>query len=123
MATETQHQIALLKWSRQPKIRTAWPELKLLYHIKNETKEGAAQVAVDRAMGVKKGVPDLCLPVARWKYHALYIEMKNEKGRTRPEQEWWLDALKEEGAMTCVCKGWQAAVQALEWYLSLEKEG
>jgi len=123
MATENQHQTALFKWTRQPKIRSALPELKLLFHIKNETKEGPAQVAVDRAMGVKKGVPDLCLPVARGKYHALYIEMKTEKGRTTQEQDWWIEALGEEGACACVCRGWEAAAKVLQWYLSLpEKE-
>ncbi len=121
MATENQHQTTLFKWTRQPKIRAALPELKLLYHIKNETKEGPAQVAVDRAMGVKKGVPDLCLPVARGKYHALYIEMKTERGKTSQAQEWWIKALGDAGAFACVCKGWQAAAKMLEWYLSLPK--
>ena len=123
MATENQHQTAIFKWSRQPKIRAAFPELKLLFHIKNETREGAAQVAVDRAMGVKKGVPDLCLPVARGKYHALYIEMKTEKGRTTKEQEWWLEALREAGSCACLCRGWEVAAQVLTWYLSLPNKG
>ena len=123
MATENQHQTALFKWSRQPKIRAAFPELKMLFHIKNETREGAAQVAVDRAMGVKKGVPDLCLPVARGKYHALYIEMKTEKGRTTKEQEWWLEALREAGSCACLCRGWEVAAQVLTWYLSLPEKG
>lgn len=119
MATENQHQTALFKWTRQPQVRAIWPELKLLYHIKNETKEGPAQVAVDRAMGVKKGVPDLCLPVARGKYHALYIEMKTERGKTSQAQAWWIQALGDAGAFACVCKGWQSAAKMLEWYLSL----
>lgn len=123
MATESQHQAALFKWSRQPKVRAIWPELKLLYHIKNETKEGPAQVAVDRSMGVKKGVPDLCLPVPRGKYHALYIEMKTEKGRTSQEQEWWIEQLMSAGAFACVCRGWQSAADTLAWYLTLPKEG
>ena len=68
---EYKHQIEVMKWSRQPCIREKWPELALLHHIKNETTEGEKQVAIDRAMGVKKGVPDLCLPVARGMYHGL----------------------------------------------------
>lgn len=118
--TENQHQIALFKWSRQPSVRRAYPELKLLFHIKNETKEGAKQVSVDRALGVKKGVPDLCLPIPRGKYHALYIEMKTEKGRTSEQQDWWLEALREAGNCACVCRGWETAVQVLTWYLALQ---
>jgi len=65
MASESSHQQAVIKWSQQPSVRERYPELALLHHIKNETKEGVKQVAVDKAMGVKKGVPDLHVPVAR----------------------------------------------------------
>lgn len=54
MVSESNHQQAVIKWSKQPTVRERYPELALLHHIKNETKEGAAQVAVDKAMGVKK---------------------------------------------------------------------
>ena len=110
MVSESNHQQAVIKWSKQPTVRERYPELALLHHIKNETKEGAAQVAVDKAMGVKKGVPDLHLPVARGGYHSLYIEMK---------QNWWLERLKLEGNYTVVCHGWQSAVDVLTWYLGL----
>lgn len=118
---ESKHQTTVFKWSRQPSIRSKWPELALLHHIKNETTEGATQVAIDRAMGVKKGVPDLCLPVARGRYHGLYIEMKNEVGKASPEQEWWGAQLLSQGFMWEVCHGWKHAVRVLEWYLTLSK--
>lgn len=116
---ESKHQIAVFKWSRQPSVRARWPELALLYHIKNETAEGAARVAIDRSLGVKKGVPDLFLPVARGKYHGLYIEMKNESGNASQEQEWWGERLLSQGYMWEVCRGWKHAVRVLEWYLTL----
>ena len=116
---EIRHQINVIKWSHQPSIRSKWPELALLYHIKNETTEGKEHVAVDRSMGVKKGVPDLCLPVPRGKYHGLYVELKNETGRTSEAQEWWGEKLLEQGYMWEVCHGWQSAVRVLEWYMNL----
>lgn len=119
--SEAKHQQAVIKWSQQPSIRAKWPELALLYHIKNETRGGAAQVAVDKAMGVKKGVPDLFLPAPRGQYHGLYIEMKAETGRTSEAQDWWGDKLLGQGYMWEVCHGWQSAVRVLEWYLSLKK--
>lgn len=118
--SEARHQQAVIKWSQQPAVRNAWPELALLHHIKNETTEGAKQVAVDRAMGVKKGVPDLCLPVPRGRYHGLYIEMKTETGRTTAAQGWWGEKLLEQGYMFEVCHGWQSAVRVLQWYLNLK---
>lgn len=117
--SEAKHQQAVIKWSQQPAVRSRWPELALLHHIKNETREGAAQVAVDKAMGVKAGVPDLCLPVARDRYHGLYIELKTETGRTSEAQKWWGEKLLEQGYMFEVCHGWKSAVGVLEWYLSL----
>ena len=68
---------------------------------------------------MKRGVPDLCLPVPRGQYHGLYIEMKAETGRTSPEQDWWGERLLGQGYMWEVCHGWQSAVRVLEWYLSL----
>lgn len=122
MASERQHQQAVMKWARQPSIRERWPELALLHHIKNETTGGAAEVAADKAMGVKKGVPDLCLPVARGGFHGLYIEMKTPSGRASEAQRWWGMALKEQGYRAAVCHGYDAAVAELCWYLSLPKE-
>lgn len=117
---ELQHQINVFRWSKQPSIRSRWPELALLFHIKNETTEGVKQVAVDRASGVKKGVPDLCLPVPRGDYHGLYIEMKTERGRTSEAQDWWGGKLSEQGYFWEVCHGWESAARVLEWYLNLK---
>ena len=122
MASERQHQQAVMKWARQPSIRKRWPELALLHHIKNETTGGAAEVAADKAMGVKKGVPDLCLPVTRGGFHGLYIEMKTPSGRASDAQRWWVTRLTEQGYRAVVCHGYDAAVAELCWYLSLPKE-
>lgn len=120
-AREYQHQQAVIKWSQQPAIREKWPELALLFHIKNETREGAARVAMDKAMGVKKGVPDLCLPVPRGPFHGLYMEMKTREGRTTQAQDWWGEQLIRQGYHWGVCREWTRAVKTLEWYLSLKK--
>lgn len=111
-----------MKWAMQPSIRDRWPELALLHHIKNETTGGAAEVAADKAMGVKKGVPDLCLPAARNGYHGLYIEMKTPSGRASEAQRWWMMELTKQGYRSVVCHGYDAAVAELCWYLSLPKE-
>ena len=116
--TEMKHQTAVIRWAKQPSIREQYPELKLLFHIKNENREGGAQaVAIDKAMGVKKGVCDLCLPVARGEYHGLFIEMKSLSGKAREEQLWWIDELKAQGYYAEVCKGYLEAIKLLQWYL------
>ena len=72
-----------------------------------------------KQQGVKSGVPDLCLPVPRGRYHGLYIEMKTESGHTTAVQEWWGERLQAQGYAWRVCHGWQAAVALLKWYLQL----
>lgn len=118
---EYQEQKQLFAWTRQPSIRGRWPELKLLHHIKNEDRQAtAAVIAIDKAAGVKKGVPDLCLPVARGGWHGLYIEMKAPGGRPTQEQLWWLEELMKQGYYAAICCGWEAATMTLSDYLGGE---
>lgn len=117
--TEAQHQACVFKWSMQPTIRKKWPELALLHHIPNGGRRDAVEAKHLKAQGVKRGVPDLCLPAAKGRYHGLYIEMKTERGRLSPEQKWWGERLREQGYCWLVCRGWREATEALEWYLTL----
>lgn len=121
--TEAQHQAYVFKWTAQPSIRGKWPCLKLLHHIPNGGNRDVVEARHLKQQGVKKGVPDLHLPVARGAYHSLYIEMKAETGRTSPEQEWWIRELMQEGNFCEVCHGWESAVRVLERYLGLEEGG
>lgn len=115
--TEQQHQQAVIKWSQQPHIRGKWPELKLMFHIPNERYCTPAQGKQLKLAGVRKGVPDLCLPVARKDYHGLYIELKTETGRTSYEQNFWIEQLTAQGYFVHVAHGWESAVRVIEWYL------
>lgn len=120
MNKEADIQRAVFLWAKQPAVRAQYPALALLYHVKNETIGDAKQIAVDKAQGVKKGVPDLCLPVARGGYHGLYIELKTPKGRATDEQKWWLLKLSLQGYKAVLCKGYEAAVEAIRGYLDNE---
>lgn len=104
----------------QPSIRAKLPELALLFHVPN----GGARDAIEgrhlKQVGVKQGVPDLCLPVPRGRYAALYIELKTETGRASEPQKWWIYHLNAAGNFAEVCHGWESAVRVIEWYLSLK---
>lgn len=118
--TEAQHQAAVIKWSEQPEIRKTWPALKLLHHVPNGGSRDAIEARNLKLQGVKRGVPDLCLPVPRGDYHGLYIEMKREdKGDTSPEQDWWIQELTDHGYFAQVCHGYKPAIRLLEWYMGL----
>lgn len=70
-----------------------------------------------KRQGVKAGVPDLCLPVARGQYHGLYIEMKYDKNKPTKKQEEWLRDLSKQGYLTVVCYECKQAITVLTQYL------
>lgn len=94
-----------------------YPELQLLFHVPNGGKRNVVEAARLKAMGVKAGVPDLCLPVPMNGYAGLYIEMKYGKNRTTKEQEKWIVALRQQGYKAVVCYGGEEATKELEEYL------
>ena len=115
-ATEGAEQATLFSWAEMRSIK--YPELRLLFHIPNGGSRGKAEAARFKAEGVKAGVPDLFLPVARGPYHGLFIEMKRQSGgRTSEAQRKWLAALAAEGYFTTVCYGWKEAAELIEDYL------
>lgn len=114
-SNESIEQICLFRWAAYSS--GAMPELKLLYHVPNGGKRDIATAKKLKAEGVKAGVPDICLPVARGKYHGLYIELKVGKNKTTENQDMWLEALNKNGYYTNVCYGWEEASKAITDYL------
>ena len=119
--SEQQEQITLIKWTQQPSVRGEYPELALLFHIPNERAD-KVQAAILQKMGVKRGVPDLFLPVPSGKYHGLFIEMKTAIGRESDSQVWWKAHLEANGYVSATCRGWKNASEVLLWYLNLNRQ-
>ena len=115
--SEAQHQTNVMNWTLIH--RDKYPELALLYHIPNGGSRDPVEARHLRDRGVKRGVPDLCLPVPRGRYHGLYIELKTETGCASREQEEWGERLCGQGYAWRICHGWQEAATILEGYLSL----
>ena len=116
--TESQEQQSLFEWAKL--LQHKYPAIRLMYHIPNEGARSAATGARMRAEGLRRGVPDICLPVARGPYHALYIELKRRAGgRLSDDQRAWIDALNDAGNRAVVCRGWDEARQKIEQYLKM----
>ena len=114
--SEAQEQEALFRWAAYE--RMTHPELSLLYHIPNGGARDARTGARLKAQGVRPGVPDICLPVPRGNYAALYIELKRrDGGRVSEDQRAWIDALNRAGNRAVICRGWDEARKAVEDYL------
>ena len=93
---EDAEQRVIFQWAAME--TAACPELGLLYAIPNGGKRAIKTAIALKAQGVKSGVPDMCLPVARGGYHGLYIELKRQRGGTVSEtQKSWITALAKQG--------------------------
>ena len=89
------------------------------YHVPNEGLRAISTAANLKSLGLKPGIPDLCVPVARGDYHSLYIEMKSLTGKPTEKQVEWIWRLREEGMCAYVCQGAKNAIALIDWYLNL----
>lgn len=112
---ESGHQEALFSWAGYQAGRMT--ELEYMHHVPNGGKRDAATATALKRQGVRAGVPDICLPAPKGKYHGLYIELKAGKNTTTKNQKRWLGYLQQQGYFTAVCYGWQAAAGLIETYL------
>lgn len=117
--SETTEQIMLFQWAEREK--GIVPALALMYHVPNEGKRSNGGIL--KAAGLKKGVPDVCLPVPSGGFHALYIEMKHGKNKTSYAQEEYMKLLRQQGNETAVCYSAQDAKNRILDYLSLDRPG
>ena len=114
--SEAEEQKALFQWAELNKAK--YPVLELMYHIPNEAKRSPAGGYYMKQQGMKRGVPDICLPVPAHHYTALYIEMKRrDGGRVSNEQHGWIQALNRVGNLAVVCHGWDEARMVILEYL------
>lgn len=114
---EATEQTWLFEWLAQM-ARLKYPELALAHHIPNGGSRNAIEAARLKAQGVKAGIPDICIPVARKGFHGLYIELKRQRnGRLSDAQKDMILRLRQEGYKVEVCKGFQEAANVIEEYM------
>ena len=113
--SEHDEQVKIFQWARLSEGR--WPELALLFAIPNGGKRHIAVARKLKAEGVKAGVPDICLPVARGRFHGLYIELKHGRNKETERQAWWLTRLCDHGYRVATAYEFEGAKAVLEEYL------
>lgn len=116
---EDTEQMMLIRWTELQTCK--YPELELLFHIPNGGKRDAREAARFKQLGVKAGVPDLCLPVPRGMFHGLFIEMKSPDGKATKKQKEWLAKLAKQGYDTAVCYSFEEAQKKIIEYILREK--
>jgi len=117
-ATPTEHAEAAMLLRACRALEHTLPELALLYAIPNGGARHRVVAAKLKAEGVKAGVPDYHLPVARGGWHGLFVELKRTKGgQLSAEQRAWHSSLRAQGHRVEVCRGWEEAFDVIRDYL------
>ena len=114
-ANETTEQIAVVNYCQAIGVP--------IVHIPNEGKRSAVTGAQLKRMGMRRGFPDLFIPLARRGFHGLFIEMKYGKGRLSTEQREWLSRLSDEGYGVCVCYSADEAIGKINKYIKEDNNG
>ena len=116
--SEHDEQVKLFQWARLSEGR--WPGLALMFAIPNGGKRHVAVARKLKAEGVRPGVPDVCLPLARGPWHALYIELKHGHNTATPGQLGWLRMLTLAGNRAEVAYEFEGAKALIEEYMEWE---
>lgn len=125
--SEGSHQTAFFAWCATAK--KEHPDLEWCYHVPNGDSRGDKRSAMItgarlKAQGVKAGVPDIGLDVARKGFHGLRIELKRpgieraKNGGCSDEQICWIDRLRSQGYCVEIAYSWIDAKNILLWYLT-----
>ena len=106
----------------------AVPELLDMFAIPNGGLRDKITAANLKREGVKPGVPDIFLPVARGGWHGLFVEMKRrttgsgkdrkQKGTTSDVQDDWISRLRARGYGAASVVGFEAAKTLIREYLA-----
>ena len=115
--TEHDEQVALFRWAAENE--AAHPELRMLHATPNGGYRPVHTAVMLKAEGVKAGVPDVCLPVPRGRFHSLWIEMKRKPNKPTLEQEQWVASLRRYGNQAVICYSATEAINCIMAYLCM----
>jgi hypothetical protein len=94
----------------------------LIYHVPNGGHRHKLVAVKLKGQGVKAGVPDLVLPMARGGYFGLYLEFKAtapNDAAVSASQHAWIRRLNDQGYLAIVCRGHFDAMEQIRAYLRL----
>ena len=94
----------------------------LIYHVPNGGHRHKLVAIKLKGQGVKAGVADLVLPMARGGYFGMYLEFKATPPGAAPvsaSQHAWIRRLNEQGYLAIVCRGHFDAMEQIRAYLRL----
>lgn len=117
--TEAQIQQSIIEWCEWK--AKQYPALGMIYHIPNGGLRSKSEAALFKRLGVRAGMPDLCLPVRSWcgYFHALYLEIKTLNGKISKQQSERINALSQYNNMCKVVYSTENAIWQISNHLNI----
>lgn len=97
------------------------PDLAFLYAVPNGGHRLKFAAGKARAEGALESIPDLVLPIPRYPFHGLYLEMKTPGGRLSPAQKATMLELLAQGYAGVEGRGTQEGLDCLLAYVKLPR--
>ena len=113
--SESNEQQIVFEWAKWNENK--YPELETMYHIPNEGKRSASNGRRLKREGLKNGVSDICLPVAKSGYSNLYIELKSGKNVATKAQLEFIEIINKYGGKALVVYEGDNAIEVIKAYL------
>ncbi len=114
---ESRIQMALVRWWAIEHTSQGIPE-NLLFSIPNGGWRDQIGAAILKKEGQRNGVSDMMLAVPRNGLHGLFLELKHETGKLRPEQKEFLSEVAAYGYAAEAVYGYDAATKTIRSYLA-----
>ncbi len=115
-----EHQIQAAFFARLGLAEIKHPELKLIYAVPNGGNRNVITATFLKREGVKKGVADVCIPIARKSCHGAYMEFKAGKNKLTPVQNDFLNGVAEQGYEIRAVWTIDQAVEFVKEYLGID---
>jgi len=122
MNKQTEHELqsSFISWCNLESRKIM--ELSLIFSIPNGSNKSITTAMKFKREGLKSGIPDLFLPVARGGYHGLFMEWKrSDKEKLKPKQIEWNGKLTKQGYFCVTVSDVIIAEQVIKRYLRLQE--
>lgn len=116
--SEHQLQANFFDWAARQACK--YPDLKKMFAIPNGGLRNVIVASKLKREGVKSGIPDVCMPVARGGFIGFWIEFKVGKNKCTPAQVERIEQLRADGHNVAVCYTLEEGIAAVVWYLKQE---
>lgn len=113
MSESTEQQL-VFEWASWNKNK--YPGLETMYHVPNEGKRSASTGRRLKREGLKSGVSDICVPVAKSGYSNLYIELKTGKNKATESQLEFIGGINKYGGKALVVYEAENAIEVIQAY-------